>query len=237
MKTAIVTAASRGIGLAVAKMLAAKGYRIIGTYAHNHEAARHAEELLGNDSVLLQINHAERTQTYRFAEEVGKLTSRVDCIICNAGITVRHSFTETTDEEWDSMMEVGLNAHIILLRKLFPLIQPHSRIIFTGSAMGCYPHATVLGYGVVKGAIHAAVKNLVKVFEPLQTTVNAVAPGFVDTEWQLNKPAEVRENICRKTAIHRFATVEETAAAYAFCIDNEFVNGSIINVDGGYNYQ
>ena len=103
--------------------------------------------------------------------------------------------------------------------------------------MGIYPHATVLGYGVSKAAVHAMVRNLTKVFDEKQTTVNAIAPGFVDTDWQKEKPDHIRHNICQKTAIHRFASIEETVAAYAFCLDNEFVNGAVIEVNGGYSYK
>ena len=237
MKTAIITGASRGIGRGVASMLSQRGYRVIASYAHNEQAAREAEQELGPEVLYFQADHADRTQTYRFIDFIRQHTDRIDCMVCNAGITIRHSFTETTDDDWDAMMEVGVNAHMIMLRELMPLIQPDSRILFTGSAMGCYPHATVLGYGVMKGAVHAMMKNLVKVFEPLQTTVNAIAPGFVETDWQKEKPDHVRQNICQKTAIHRFSSIEETVQAYAFCLDNPFVNGAVINIDGGYSYQ
>lgn len=237
MKTAVITAASRGIGRGVARMLAQRGYRVIASYAHNEQAAHEAKQELGPDTLYFQADHSDRTQTYRFIDFIRQHTDRIDCVVCNAGITIRHSFTETTDSDWDAMMEVGVNAHMILLRELMPLIQPNSRILFTGSAMGCHPHATILGYGVMKGAVHAMMKNLVKVFEPLQTTVNAIAPGFVETDWQKEKPEHIRQNIYQKTAIHRFSSIEETVQAYVFCIDNPFVNGAVINVDGGYNYR
>ena len=80
-------------------------------------------------------------------------------------------------------------------------------------------------------------KNLVKVFEEKEVTVNAVAPGFVETDWQKEKPEAIRQNICQKTAVHRFATIDETVDAFAFCLDNGFVNGSVIEVDGGYSYR
>ena len=79
--------------------------------------------------------------------------------------------------------------------------------------------------------------NLTKVFAEKQATVNAVAPGFVETDWQKDKPEQVRQNIYNKTAIHRFASVEEVVGAYAFCLDNGFVNGTVIEVNGGYSYM
>lgn len=237
MKTAIVTGGSRGIGFGIVQMLARRGYQVLVSYGHNDEAARKAMQQAEGKVTFFKADHTDRQQTYDFIRFIRRQTDEVNCVICNAGVTVRHQFAETTDDDWDMMMEVAVNTHFILLRELFPLIQNDSRIIFTGSAMGVYPHASVLGYGVVKSAVHGLVKNLVKVFADKQTTVNAVAPGFVETEWQKDKPEEIRHNINQKTAIHRFASIEEIVQAYAFCLDNAFVNGSILEVNGGYSYK
>lgn len=237
MKTAIVTGGSKGIGKSVAAMLCGRGYEVVASYAHDSSAADKAKEEIGADIEFVCADQSKREDTYRLVEYIRNKWNTVDCIICNAGTTVRKSFTETTDSDWDTMMEVAVNSHVILLRELFPLISRGARIIFTGSAMGIHPHATVLGYGVTKSTVHALVRNLVKIFEEKEVTVNAVAPGFVDTEWQKNKPEEIRRNICGKTAIHRFASTEEITDAFAFCLDNAFINGSIIEVDGGYSFR
>ena len=165
------------------------------------------------------------------------LYGHIDCIVCNAGMSVRKSFAETTDADWDMQMEVAVNSHYILIRELYNIIPNGSRIIFTGSQMGLMPHAMVLAYGVTKAAVHALCKNLVKEFEDTETTVNAIVPGFVETPWQKEKPEQIKQNIYNKTAIHRFATVDEVVDAYRFCIDNSFVNGSLIEVNGGYSYK
>lgn len=96
-------------------------------------------------------------------------------------MTIRKSFTETTDTDWDKMMEVAVNSYYILIRELYNLIPDGSRILFTGSQMGVNPHAMVLVYGVTKSAVHALTKNLVKEFEGTGITVNAIVPGFVET--------------------------------------------------------
>lgn len=236
-KIAVVTGGTKGIGQGVVKMLAQKGYKVFVSYAHDDNAAQQLKNNLGEKVQLFKADHSQRSQTYAFIDFIKSSVEAIHCVICNAGITVRKSFADTEDADWDMMMEVSINAHVILLRELFPLIQPDSRVIFTGSAMGIYPHATVLGYGVTKSAVHGLVKNLMKTFEPIATTVNAIAPGFVDTEWQKEKPEQIRQNICNKTAIHRFSSVDEIVHAYEFCIDNGFVNGSIIEVNGGYSYQ
>lgn len=234
---AAVTGGTKGIGLGVVEMLVSRGYRVFVSYAHDEAAAEKLAQQYGGQVSVFKADHSRREETYSFAEFIKSKVENVQCVVCNAGVTRRTSFTDMKDEDWDAMMEVAVNGHVILLRELFDLIEDGGRVIFTGSEMALHPHATVLGYGVVKSAVHALVKNLVKVFEPKQVTVNAIAPGFVETEWQKEKPVEIRQNICQKTAIHRFASIDEVVGAYAFCLDNSFLNGSIIEVSGGYSYK
>lgn len=231
MKTAIVTGGTSGIGLGVAKMLLDKGYYVYTTYV----GADFTEKIENFEPI--KVDQTNREELYRFIAQIKEKCSSIDCIVCNAGMTIRKSFTETTDNDWDCMMEVAVNSHYILVRELYGLITAGSRIIFTGSQMGLMPHAMVLSYGVTKAAVHALAKNLVKEFEGTGTTVNAIVPGFVETPWQKEKPEEIKQNIYRKTAIHRFASVDEVVDAYRFCIENPFVNGSLIEVNGGYSYK
>ena len=231
MKTAIVTGGTSGIGFGVAKMLLAKGYKVYATYV-----GPDLEENIENFEPI-KVDQSNREELYAFINRIKLECKEIDCIVCNAGLSIRKSFTETTDKDWDIMMEVAVNSHYILVRELYNLIPGGSRIIFTGSQMGLMPHAMVLSYGVTKAAVHALAKNLVKEFEGTGTTVNAIVPGFVETPWQKEKPEEIKQNIYKKTAIHRFATVDEVVDAYRFCIDNSFVNGSLIEVNGGYSYK
>ncbi len=231
MKNAIVTGGTSGIGLGVAKMLAEKGYNVFVTYVGEEPA----ELPVGIEAK--RVNQTNREEVYGFIEYVKQKCQNIDCIVCNAGVTIRKPFTGTSDNDWDAMMEVAVNSHYIIVRELFGLIPNGSRILFTGSQMGLMPHAMVLGYGVTKAAVHALAKNLVKEFEGTGTTVNAIVPGFVETPWQKDKPQEIKQNIYNKTAIHRFASIDEVVDAYRFCIDNPFVNGSLIEVNGGYSYK
>ena len=231
MRTAIITGGTSGIGLGVAKMLLSKGYRVYATYVGT-DFNENIEKF-----TAIKVNQCNRNELYSFIAQIKKECTSVDCIICNAGMSIRKSFTETTDVDWDMQMEVAVNSHYILVRELYSLIPAGSRIIFTGSQMGLMPHAMVLSYGVTKAAVHALAKNLVKEFEGTGTTVNAVVPGFVETPWQKEKPEEIKQNIYRKTAIHRFATIDEVVDADRFCIENPFVNGSLIEVNGGYSYR
>ncbi|MBR3521303.1 MAG: SDR family oxidoreductase [Prevotella sp.] len=231
MKYAIVTGGTSGIGLGVAKMLLGKGYHVFTTYV----GPDFTDKI--DNLEAIKIDQSSRKEVYSFLDYVKSKTGHIDCIVCNAGLSIRKSFTDTTDEDWDKQMEVAVNSHYIMVRELFPIIPAGSRIIFTGSQMAVHPHATVLSYGVAKSAVCALAKNLVKEFEGTGTTVNAIIPGFVETPWQKEKPEEIRQNIYKKTAIHRFASIDEVVDAYRFCIDNPFVNGSMIEVNGGYCYK
>ncbi len=231
MKYAVVTGASSGMGLGVARMLVGKGYHVFGTYV----GPDFTEEIEGFEAH--KVDQTQREEVYAFIQYVKSKTSHLDCLVCNAGMSIRKSFTETSDADWDRQMEVAVNSHYIMVREFFPIIPPGSRILFTGSQMAVHPHATVLAYGVTKSAVCALSKNLVKEFEGTGTTVNTIVPGFVATPWQNEKPEEIKQNIYRKTAIHRFASVDEIVDAFRFCIDNPFVNGSMIEVNGGYCYK
>lgn len=231
MKYAVVTGGTSGIGLGVAKMLIDEGYYVFATYVGEDfdEKIKHLE--------AIKTDQTDRRDVYRFISYVKERTDHIDCIVCNAGMSIRKSFTDTSDKDWDNMMEVAVNSHYIIIREFFPIIPSGSRILFTGSQMGLAPHATVLAYGVTKAAVHALTKNLVKEFEGTGTTVNAVVPGFVETPWQKEKPQQIKDNIYAKTAIHRFATIDEIVEGFRFCIKNPFVNGSLIEINGGYSYK
>lgn len=231
MKCAVVTGGTSGIGLGVAKMLIGKGYYVFATYV-----GPDFTDKMDNFEAI-KTDQSDREDVYNFISYVKSKTDHLDCLVCNAGMTIRKSFTETEDSDWDKMMEVAVNSHYIMVREFYPIIPAGSRILFTGSQMGLSPHAMVLAYGVTKAAIHALTKNLVKEFEGTGTTINAIVPGFVETPWQKEKPEQIKQNIYNKTAIHRFASVDEVVDAYRFCIDNPFVNGSLIEINGGYSYK
>ena len=239
MKNAIVTGATKGIGLAIAKMLLCEGYHVVVTYAHDEVSAQRCHEELCAISPNVEVINADQgdKNSMRAFSEAMLKKGHIDCIVCNAGRTLRCSLQEISDEAWEETMQVNLNSNLYLIRNLYDAIPADSRIIFIGSQMGIHPHGTSLAYGVSKAAVHALAQNLVKCFEATGTTVNAIAPGFVETEWQATKPAEIRQNIYSKSAIKRFAEPSEVADAVRFCLNNAFVNGSVIEINGGYNFK
>jgi 3-oxoacyl-[acyl-carrier protein] reductase len=239
MKNAVVTGATKGIGLAIAKMLLREGYFVTLTYAHDEEAAKACMLELSEisaDFEIVKVDQANKESMRTFALNLKNKPS-IDCLICNAGTTLRKNLQDISDEDWELVMQVNVNCYLFLIRDLFEKIPADSRIVFIGSLMAIHPHGTSLAYGVTKSAVHALALNLVKCFEGTNTTVNVIAPGFVETEWQKEKPLQIRQNIYNKTAIKRFALVEEVADAVKFCISNPFVNGSVIEISGGYSFK
>ena len=240
MKYAVVTGGTKGIGLGIVKVLLERGFHVFTNYARDKESAERVGQELEQWKDRLSIVQADQSDKESFARFVQFVKSKaesISCIVCNAGMTIRKPNMEITDEQWEQVMQVAVNSHFYLIRDCYEMIEPDSRIIFIGSMMGVLPHGTSLPYGVSKAAVHALAKNLVKEFEGTGTTVNAIAPGFVETEWQKNKPQNIRENIYGKTAIKRFEDVDEITNAVAFCLDNQFVNGSVIEVSGGYCFK
>ena len=232
MKNAIVTGGTKGIGKQVVIDLLKRGYRVWTNYAADDAAAERAREEFAciGECVVSKFREGDTPCELNNWETV-------DVIVGNAGTTLRKPFPEITNEEWRQVFDVNVTANFALVRDLYPKIPHGGRIIFIGSMMGVLPHGTSLPYGVSKAALHALAQNLVKEFEGTGTTVNAIAPGFVETEWQHAKPEEIRRNICRKTAAGRFASVEEISSAVMFCIDNAFMNGAILEISGGYCFK
>lgn len=239
-KVILITSGSRGIGQAIAFRFAQEGFHIIFTYANNKEAAELTEKKcldLGAKSVkIIQADGSDLANISKLIDGV-KNYKKIDCVVFNTGLTCRKKIDVLTVKDWNDVMNANVNYPIFFLQALLPLLNKNSVTIFTGSMMGVYPHGTSLAYGVSKSAVHSLVKNLVKELEPYQIRVNAIAPGFIDTEWQINKPKEIRDKINSKIALHRFATPEEVASAYYFVYENRYLNGEILELSGGYCYE
>ena len=240
MKIAVVTGGTKGIGRQIVKDLLRRQYRVYTNYSSDEDSAQAAALEFTAISPHFQIVKADQADNEAFLEFIQLIKSQetnVQCIVGNAGMTIRKTPMEFTNADWETMMQVIVNAHFYLVRDLRSLLTSDARIVFIGSMMGILPHGTSLAYGVAKSALHALGQNLVKEFEGTTTTVNVIAPGFVNTDWQSQKSQMIKDNICNKTALHRFATPEEITSAVAFCLDNPFVNGSIIEVNGGYCFK
>lgn len=241
MKYCIVTGGTKGIGKEICRKLLIKGFSVIAVDNNEDVSALLTKQEFATEFPgLFQIINCDLSDTKNIStllHEVESITQSVDVLILNAGITVRKGVGDITLEEWESVMAVNVTTPLFLIQRLLPLMSNGSNIIFTGSSMAIFPHSLSLAYGVTKSAVHALVKNLVKFLSPHGIRVNCVSPGFVDTEWQKEKPQHIRENIMNKIALKRFAEPDEIASIFIFIIDNQYLNGEIISIDGGYSYQ
>jgi 3-oxoacyl-[acyl-carrier protein] reductase len=238
---AVVTGGTKGIGKEICRKLLIQGYKVIAVYKDDDVTAllskKEFEIEFSDFFFLIKCDLSETENITTLYSEVRLITESVDVLILNAGKTLRKGIADMTIGEWNSVLSVNLTIPIFLIQRFLPILKKGSNIIFTGSSMSAYPHSVSLSYGITKSAVHALVKNLVKFLVPYEIRVNCVAPGFVDTAWQKEKSSEVRENIIKKISVKRFAEPEEVASAYLFIINNEYLNGEIITIDGGYSYE
>ena len=241
MMYSIVTGGTRGIGKAICGKLLIQGYSVIAVYYNDEASAMIAKKEFETEFpglfFLIKCDLSDTENISNLYSEVNLITQTVDLLILNAGKTLRKGIADMTIGEWNSVLSVNLTTPLFLIQRFLPVLTKGSNIIFTGSSMSVFPHSVSLSYGITKSAVHALVKNLVKFLAPHEIRVNCVAPGFVDTEWQKDKPAEVRESITKKISLRRFAKPEEVASVYLFIINNQYINGEIIAIDGGYCYE
>jgi|MucameStandDraft_1065616.scaffolds.fasta_scaffold03211_11 3-oxoacyl-[acyl-carrier protein] reductase len=240
-KWVLITGGTKGIGKAVAECLAKAGYSLVLTYASDEEGAlRVANGLLRQykvDACALQADISDPKSIEKIKSFLTDRDMRLDAVIFNAGLTCRDPFEELDMAEWERVFFANVHFPVFLLQRIVGLINRGGSIVFTGSLMGIQPHSVSLAYGVTKSAVHALVKNMVKFLVPYELRVNAVAPGFVDTEWQKTKPAEIRRNIENKVSLGRFCDPGELAEVYKMLVENSYFNGEVIVVDGGYSYK
>ncbi|MDR0845483.1 MAG: SDR family oxidoreductase [Tannerella sp.] len=240
-KHALITGGTKGIGKAVASCLAKEGYHLLLTYRSDQAAANATAETIrmqyNVEVTVIQADSSNPKSIDDIAQYLSEASWTLDALVLNAALTYRKSFEDMELSEWERVFFANVHFPVFLLQRLIGRINPGGSVVFTGSLMAIEPHATSLSYGVTKAAVHALTQNLVKFLLPYQVRVNAVAPGFVDTEWQKDKPAEIRRSIESKVALGRFCEPEELAEVYKMLITNNYFNGEIVVVDGGYSYK
>lgn len=240
-KFVFITGGTKGIGRAVAERLAADGCDLLLTYASDAVAAESTGDALrqryGIQVNVLQADIANPQSIDVIENYLRKHDIRLDVMVFNAGLTCRDPFGSLVLEDWERVFFANVHFPVFLLQRIIDRMNAGGCVVFTGSSMGIHPHSVSLAYGVTKSAVHALVQNLVKFLTPYQIRVNGVAPGFVDTEWQKTKPAEIRRNIENKVSLGRFCEPEEVADVYRMLIENNYFNGEVVVVDGGYSYK
>ena len=145
-------------------------------------------------------------------------------------------YEDYTFNEWTKIVNTNLSVPVFLVKELRPIMSEGGSILFTGSYAGQQAYSSSLVYGVTKSAIHFLTKSLVKELEPKQIRVNAIAPGFIETSWHKNRTPESYERINRKIALHRFGEISEVADMAYEVLKNGYMNGSVVDIHGGYDY-
>ncbi len=240
-KYALITGGTKGIGKSVARCLGKIGYNLILTYNTDTIIAQQSCTDLrtecNTDVIALQADSSDKKAIDIIARHILNKAIKLDVLIFNAGLTCRDHFESMKYDDWERVFFANVHFPVFLLQRLLSEINKGGSVVFTGSLMGILPHAMSLSYGVTKASVHALVKNLVKFLAPYEIRVNAVAPGFVDTEWQKNKPAEIRHSIENKISLRRFCDPDELSEIYKLLVENSYLNGEIIVADGGYAYK
>lgn len=240
----VLTAGTSGIGKAIAlkilKESKCEDDKLIINYGHDDETAQKMfQELSCQDQKKVTLVKADLS-SYEgidiFVDSIKKQTSSINWLILNTGISTYRPFEEYTPDMWETIMRTNVNVPAFLVKALKPMMQQKGNIVFMGSHAGQEPYSSSLVYSVSKAAVLFMARSLVKFFDEEQVRVNAIAPGFIETRWQNNRTDESRQRINRKIAAHRFGEPEEVADLCYQILTNDYLNGSIFDIHGGYNY-
>ena len=234
-KITVITGGTSGIGRGIAeKILAesAKEDRIFVTYGHDEKKAAVFRDSLPEEKksqvILMKADMSSYDEMMAFVEELKKRADHIDWLVSNAGISTYAKYEDYSFEEWTRIVNTNLSVPVFMVKELRPMMVEGGSVLFTGSYAGQQAYSSSLVYGVTKA--------LVKEFEPKGITVNAIAPGFIETPWHSARTQESYDRINRKIALHRFGTVEEVADMAYAVLSNGYMNGSVVDIHGGYDY-
>ena len=242
-KNAIVTGSTKGIGLSTARALLKEGYFVFMSYYNDSKSANNVNEELSLNYTdryrIDRVDLSDYNETMDYIMQLKKIVNYIDVLILNTTLTDKTPFEQMEFNIFEKVFRANVSIPFLLVQSFLGELKKGSDkcVVFTGSTMGIYPHGLSLSYGLSKSAEHSLALNLVKFLEPYEIRSNVVCPSFVETEMQKNKPKEIRESICQKVALHRFAESEEIVNAFLFIIKNKYMNGAILNIDGGYCYK
>lgn len=242
-KVTVITGGTSGIGRGIAEKILAESAaedRVFVTYGHNEGKAQAFLENLPLEKrsqvILMKADMSSYEDMLDFVVELKGQADHIDWLVSNAGVSTYAKYEDYTFEEWTRIVNTNLSVPVFMVKELRPMMSEGGSILFTGSYAGQQAYSSSLVYGVTKAAIHFLAKSLVKEFEPKGITVNAIAPGFIETPWHSARTQESYDRINKKIALHRFGTVEEVADMAFAVLGNGYMNGSVVDIHGGYDF-
>lgn len=233
---ALVTGGSRGIGRAIAAAFAERGVGVVLT-GRNEETARATAEELGNGASGIAMDVADRSAVDAAVKSVLEKHGRIDVLVNNAGITRDNLLMRMKPEDWDAVMATNVNGlYYCSQAVLRPMIRQRSgRIINMSSVVGLMGNAGQVNYAASKAAILGFTKSLAREVASRNVTVNAVAPGYIETDMTKGLPAEATDVLQEAIPMHRIGQPSEVAAAvlYLASAGAGYVTGQVLQVNGG----
>lgn len=239
-KIAVVTGASRGIGRAIAIRLAGEGATVVINYNGSKEKAEEVKQEIegaGGKAAVCQCNVADFDQCQAFIQKVIDEFGRIDILVNNAGITRDGLLMKMSEEDFDQVIETNLKGafHTIRFASRQMLRQKSGRIINLSSVVGVTGNAGQANYAASKAGVIGLTKSAARELAARGITVNAIAPGFIETDMTSVLSEKVKEGAAAGIPLGAFGKPEDVAAAAAFLASDEagYITGQVLHVDGG----
>ena len=234
-KVVLITGASGGIGKAIAKKFAEAQAKVaLNDIAPAEEALKSFSQEIGGKYFLADVSKFEEVE--KMVENIQKEFGRLDVLVNNAGITQDRTLAKMTKEEWQKVIDIDLTGVFNCTKVALPLIIANQgKIISISSLVGQRGNFGQTNYAAAKAGIIGFTKALSKEVGRFGVTVNAIAPGLIETRLTENLPPELKETIKKFTPLGRFGKPEEVASLIFFLASEEasFITGAVINIDGG----
>lgn len=239
-RVAIVTGGSRGIGRAISLALAGAGATVVVNYRGNTAAADEtlaAIAAIGGKAIAIQADVANAEDVKRLFSEVNTAYGRIDILVNNAGITRDTLMMRMKDEDWDAVIDTNLKSQFLTTKAaISPMVRARSgRIINITSVVGLMGNAGQANYAAAKAGIIGFTKSVAREIGSRSVTVNAVAPGFIDTELTAVLSEDMREGLKKQIPLGRLGTPEDVAGLVVFLASDQaaYITGQTFNCDGG----